>query len=255
MRFDLTSSTDAASHAIFDPGSLGHRFAAPQDSFDGDALAAETAAGNILELYTAADGTEEFAVFVDEEPAAPFPGGYEKRGGPGILRVPGGRLMARGVEEVHPGDKPQVVFAPGEARVPPGDYRVEVLEFCGDVWAEARAALGSLTFLQRACLTGGRAVTGFGCLLTLVAIVSTVVVLSKGGAAALPYAGVASIVLAAAWLAAAALSFSPPARSARRRLAEAAREAQRRTPVNVVLLRRLRPGEEAGLRGVRAELA
>ena len=126
MRFDLTSFTDAGTHALFDPGAVEPL---PEDSpfreWEAWVRRLEST-GSCLTYNEGGDGDTKLKLVVDE----PFddPGQTRSRLLSGaVLRVPTGRLHFAGIEYVfwdgHP--KPNLKAAGAGARVPPGNYAVE----------------------------------------------------------------------------------------------------------------------------------
>jgi hypothetical protein len=142
MQFDLTSGTDWACHAVFDPAAMLHvindREADPaaEDFWAEDVLDEDAERGNVLLHPTGTDGGILYRVFVGEEPDAEVLADAEDAG-EFLLRAPGGTLFACGMEYLfRPDEEPIAARDFAEAVDPLGEgheigrgaYRVEVFE-------------------------------------------------------------------------------------------------------------------------------
>lgn len=118
MRVDLTSFTDVAQHALYDPG------VALPPADDSDRVLAAVPDGKLFVVDTAADGELHWCLFVDEPLPADLGARVERETPDALLRVPTGRLATSGLEYV--GRAAEKATATVE--VPPGSYLVDVYE-------------------------------------------------------------------------------------------------------------------------------
>jgi hypothetical protein len=116
MRFDITSGTDAAHHALYDP-SLGTRI---DDLEDVDE---RVASGSLWAVYTAADGSIGYRLQVDEELSSELAAHVRKHTTGNWLRVPSGSLCASGLENVDKPDRKDTTI-----KIPAGSYTLDVYE-------------------------------------------------------------------------------------------------------------------------------
>jgi hypothetical protein len=118
MKFYIDSGTDIASHVLFDPTAQATPYGEDFDQAQAR-LNAEITEGRLLHIDTHSDGCIGYTVFVDE----PLPDDLRARvveHTPEILlRVPGGRLVAGGLEDLGGSMTKHTV------EVPPGDYLVD----------------------------------------------------------------------------------------------------------------------------------
>lgn len=128
LRYD--TGTDVAVIAFFDPTVLNG-----QESPKSEAQTRKLAASGDAILYMpCADGSYRIAVFIDEEPPAYLCKKPEHTREGMILRVPNGRLVATGMEDLSKLDSPLdlKVFKHemgDKHRIPPGIYRVRAWDY------------------------------------------------------------------------------------------------------------------------------
>ena len=122
MRFEMTSWTDVAIHALYDP-----TVAKREHKLDG--VHASAATGDLLAI-DAGDGDLGLGVYLDEPIPADFEARVQNITRDILLRVPSGRLCATGLENI--GDEAEMKAS--TISVPPGDYLVDAydLEFDWD---------------------------------------------------------------------------------------------------------------------------
>jgi hypothetical protein len=114
MQFVLRSSTDAAVHVLYDPGA-----AAGRRGFDTALLERAAPDGRVLLIDTGSDGELWYRVYVEEPLPDELRARVVRSRADLLLRVPTGRLVACGAEEL---DAPGA--SASSALVPPGSYLV-----------------------------------------------------------------------------------------------------------------------------------
>ena len=88
MKVDLTSSTDVARHALFDPGAIAGESVAP------DRMQALVQHGRMFVVDTAADGEIHWRLYVGEAMPAEFQPRVLRETRDILLRAPTGQLHA-----------------------------------------------------------------------------------------------------------------------------------------------------------------
>jgi hypothetical protein len=142
MRFTLTSGTDIAAHALYDPAAV---------TGVGDALAVRDPAawarrladdGRLLHYDTASDGEVRLQLCVDEAFTVAHPHTRVERLDGAILRVPSGELRLVGLEYAVPSRADAAAPRPmlSTATIPPGVYRVTAWEID---YPDAHEAIGA----------------------------------------------------------------------------------------------------------------
>ncbi len=137
MRYDLKAFTDVAGFAFYDPAAVPHLLAGSIDVTK--ASEEEMAKGRMLAVKAVSDGDARLRVYVEEDPPEELRRRREHAVGECLLRVPSGRLVFSGLEDlwkrrkedIRPGD-----FSPAtgaECTIPPGDYLAEAISL---VWGD-----------------------------------------------------------------------------------------------------------------------
>jgi hypothetical protein len=132
MVFDLTCVTDVAAFCVCDPSAVPDLLRS-EPRADLEPIRAEAARGNLLAYSYGDDGDLRVRVYVEEPVPSELEAHAELRAS-GLLRVPRGRLVACGVEEL------AGAFVPKHAGVhalPAGNYEVAAFSLAGD-WMEAK---------------------------------------------------------------------------------------------------------------------
>jgi hypothetical protein len=118
VKVDLTSFTDVANHALYDPSVVTSHAEDPEKTL---ALVPD---GRLFVVDTAADGEIHWRLYVDEPMPAELQPRIERATRDILLRVPTGRLCASGLEYVGQSDD----TATSSVGVPAGNYLVDVFE-------------------------------------------------------------------------------------------------------------------------------
>jgi hypothetical protein len=118
VRVDLTSNTDVAQHALYDPG------VAVTHTGDGEDVLAAVRDGQLFVIDTAADGEIHWCLLVGEALPANLRPRVERETRDVLLHVPTGQLCASGLEQVgRPPDSSRT-----EVHLSPGAYVLDVYE-------------------------------------------------------------------------------------------------------------------------------
>lgn len=130
LEADVRSSTDEATHVVFDPAAIMHVIGRPELR---DALQAEADRGNAFIYAPGTDGGVTFRLLFNREPSPEVVADATPLAERRRLHVPSGRLFVAGAEHIFAG--PGAPAAPedfalrsshdgGSMRIPPGDYRL-----------------------------------------------------------------------------------------------------------------------------------
>jgi len=200
MRLDLKPTSKRGLHGVFDPAAMLHVINDPHlERLSEDDLEEEAGKGNIL-VCPWERASLTLRVFLDEEPPEAFRAKATHKEDRFLLRVPSGTLVAVGLEHVcRPGAEPvtaeqfeTLIARVGEtARIPAGDYVVEVLAIEGEEWAP-----GPLDRVFSGLSKLGCALSALGAVAMLVVLLASLV-LGKDWFRAL---GLGVTVLAGFWL-------------------------------------------------------
>lgn len=217
MIADLVAGTDTATCVVFDPSALTHLHAVEWDQFWGDGGDREATVGNLVLLETPSDGTYKLRVYV-EEAAPPELISRAFHAEPGrLLRVPGGRLCAGGLEHVPLKDARSP--AGSAVQLAAGDYRVDGYLIEPDE-ADTRIA-------------GVDRLTGWGCLGTVLLAPLALLFLSTNDWVFQPPSIAIAALLVLFWVPLLLWRRRPAQQAAQRQLADA------QTPSLVLVLSRL----------------
>jgi len=240
MRLSLEAATDVATYIIFDPSALSADAVNPRKPFE--TVDAITARGEAICYSDCSDGQMRFLILVDEPPDAEMVARRRHKVENALLRVPSGRLVATGFEDLwgrgrHRYSPEHFTARMGAvAIIPAGDYAVDAFEVdWGDEPEEEVAARARPGDEQTAGTIG--MTLGCSCLATILAL--PVVWVQAGIETALHVTAWAGTIW---WLLFLVLKYS----GAWNRMAALRKEVYAKYPGAVLVLRRLPPGAAGG---------
>lgn len=248
MRIRLTAATDAATFIIFDPGAIAVDAIDPDDPLNSmDVL---TADGRAICYCPGTDCETDFLILLDEDPDAEFLRRRRIGVDGSLLRIPTGRLVATGYEDLCGAGKQ--AYSPERFKptmgdivdIPTGNYGVSAFEVDWEALVEQEISERAVPGDERFETIVG---TSMGCVIVCTIMVLPAVLgivwMEYGFYAALKWAGFALLFHAVFWTITIPITIYS---SASGRMMRLRKEVQSRYPSTVLVLRTLQEVESQG---------